>query len=85
MEIPNRLLEFDWTAIKIWLCFAKSTDEDGVTLISDEEVSREVKLSHLAVKLYKSLLIKEGFLPCKGPLPSVNEQKRCLTKASKYG
>lgn len=78
MEIPNRLLEFDWTAIK----FAKSTDKDGVTLISDEEVATEVRLSPLAVKLYKSLLIKEGFLPCKGPLPSVNEHKKKMSNKS---
>ena len=82
MEIPNRLLEFDWAAIKIWLCFAKSTDEDGVTLISDEEVATEVRLSPLAVKLYKSLLIKEGFLPCKGSLPSVNEHKKKMSNKS---
>lgn len=82
MEIPNRLLELDWTVIKIWLCFAKSTDEDGVTLISDEEVAREVRLSLLVVKAYKSYLINNGFLPCKGPLPSVNEHKKKMSNKS---
>ncbi len=82
MEIPNRLLEFDWTSIKIWLCFAKSTDEDGVTLISDEEVARELRLSLLAVRFLKRRLRKEGFLPCKGPLPSVNEHKKKMSNKS---
>lgn len=82
MEIPNRLLELDWTVIKIWLCFAKSTDEDGVTLISDEEVARELRLSLLAVRFHKRRLRKEGFLPCKGPLPSVNEHKKKMSNKS---
>ena len=82
MEIPNRLLEFDWTAIKIWLCFAKSTDEDGVTLISDEEVARELRLSLLAVRFLKRRLRKEGLIPCKGPLPSVNEHKKKMSNKS---
>ena len=82
MEIPNRLLEFDWMYLKIWLCFVRSTDEDGVILISDEEVAREVGLSLLAVRILKSFLRKEGFLPWKGPLPSVNEHKKKMYNKS---
>lgn len=71
MEIPDSLLEKGWTIVKVWLCFAKNTDEDGCVLISDEEVAQEAGIDLDEVRSYKDILLSEEYLPCKGVLPSV--------------
>lgn len=71
MEIPDSLLEKGWTIVKVWLCFAKNTDEDGCVLISDEEVAQEAGMDLDEVMSYKDILLSEEYLPCKGVLPSV--------------
>ena len=82
MEIPNRLLEFDWTAKGDNLTSVATSSSDIKVKPSSSVLFAKHSHILIAVKLYKSLLIKEGFLPCKGPLPSVNEHKKKMSNKS---